>query len=51
MKPDFEKLIEKVSENNNMMAEYAENFRSEIEKNYVSRSRTHNHDSTNLFDM
>lgn len=42
MKRTFDQFMGKISENNNAMMEYAENFRNEIDKNYVSRSRIHN---------
>ena len=41
MKPEIENFIKKVSENNNMMVEYAKHFQDEIDKNYISRRRSH----------
>ena len=41
MKRTFDQFMGKLSENNNMMMDYAESFRNEIDKNYVSRSRTY----------
>ena len=41
MKRKFEEIMDKVSENNNLMMKYAAEFRSEIDKNYVSRRWIH----------
>ena len=42
MKPNFQKMMKKLSENNEMMMmEYAAFFQKEVEANYVPRSRTH----------
>ena len=41
MKPDFEKMMKKLSESTDMMMmEYAEFFQKEVQANYVSRSGT-----------
>ena len=41
MKRKFEEIMEKVSENNNLMMEYAADFRGEIDQNYVPRRGIH----------
>ena len=41
MKRKFEEIMDKVSENNNLMMEYAADFRSEIDENYVTRRGIH----------
>ena len=41
MKPDFEKMMKKLSESTDMMImEYADFFQKEVQANYVSRSGT-----------
>ena len=41
MKPDFEKMMKKLSESTDMMMmEYADFFQKEVQANYVSRSGT-----------
>ena len=41
MKPDFEKMMKKLSESTDMMMmEYAAFFEKEVQANYVSRSGT-----------
>ena len=43
MKPDFEKMMKKLSESTDMMImEYAEFFQKEVQANYVSRAGTKN---------
>ena len=42
MKPNFQKMMKKLSENNEMMMmEYAAFFQKEVEANYVPRSWAH----------